>query len=144
MAIKSNLPAVLAEMERLLAIKNEAAAIVAEGGAKARAPVGTPESTGIPNYRGGRLRSTITHDSDASGFIVGVNLDYAAPVHNGTYSMNMDDFYAADALDFASAQSIVAEARSRQSSEGKGMAPRPFLVEGFLDKRTEIEAVYKA
>lgn len=144
MTLKSNLPKVLAEIERKLAQKNEAAAIIAEGGAKARAPVGTPESTGIPNYRGGRLRSSITHDSDALGFIVGVNLDYAAPVHNGTYSMNMDEFYAADAVDFSAAQAIVAQAKARQASEGKGMAPRPFFIEGILDKRREIEAVYKA
>ena len=39
----------------------ETSGLVAEGYAKKLAPVGTPESTGIPGYIGGLLRGSITH-----------------------------------------------------------------------------------
>ena len=39
----------------------ETCGLVAEGYAKKLAPVGTPESTGIPGYIGGLLRGSITH-----------------------------------------------------------------------------------
>ena len=39
----------------------ETCGLLAEGYAKKLAPVGTPESTGIPGYIGGLLRGSITH-----------------------------------------------------------------------------------
>jgi HK97 gp10 family phage protein len=73
MAIRNNLPAVEAELTRLLRMKNEAAAILIENAAKSRAPVDT-----------GRLRSSVTHDSDETGAVIGTNVEYAPMVHNGT------------------------------------------------------------
>lgn len=71
--IRSNLPAALAAIEATLRTKNEAAAIIVEGAAKRKAPVDT-----------GRLRASITHDSDGEGFIVGTNTTYASFVELGT------------------------------------------------------------
>lgn len=71
--INSHLPEALAAIEAQLRMKNEAAAIVVEGAAKRKAPVDT-----------GRLRASITHDSDGSGFIVGTNVTYSAFVELGT------------------------------------------------------------
>ena len=51
----------------------------AEGYAKEECPVGTPESTGIPNYIGGTLRNSITNkviDSENAVYI-GTNVEYA-------------------------------------------------------------------
>lgn len=39
-------------------------------------PVGTPESTGIKGYHGGRLRSSITHKVDQKKLYVGTNVEY--------------------------------------------------------------------
>ncbi len=55
---------------------------------KINCPVGTPESTGIKNYHGGRLRASIQVDN--SVFLestVGTNVFYALWVHEGTVKM---------------------------------------------------------
>jgi len=55
---------------------------------KINCPVGTPESTGIKNYHGGRLRASIQVDN--SVFLestVGTNVYYALWVHEGTVKM---------------------------------------------------------
>ena len=64
--------------------------IQAEKYAKALCPVGTPESTGIKGYIGGRLRNSIAHsvvDSEKAVYI-GTNVEYAPYVELGTVKMN--------------------------------------------------------
>lgn len=69
------------ELQALLMRKNEAAAITIENNAKRAAPIDT-----------GRLRSSITHDSDASGAIVGTNVTYGIFVEAGTRFQNPQPF----------------------------------------------------
>ncbi len=140
MAIKSNVGAAMAEIDRQLRVRNEAAAIVAEGEAKKITPVGTPESTGIPNYRGGRLRSNVTHDSDETGFVVGVNVFYGKFVHNGTYDFRQDEMERLDSLPAA----VAAVAAAEGATGDKGMRPRPFLVEGIVNASGEMRRIYGA
>ena len=54
--------------------------------AKENAPVGTPESTGIPYYIGGNLRNSITYQTDEEQkcVIVGTNVEYAEAQELGT------------------------------------------------------------
>lgn len=60
----------------------------AETYAKQEAPVGTPESTGIPGYRGGTLRNSITHEQwDEKTEAIGSTVKYAPYVEFGTYKM---------------------------------------------------------
>lgn len=60
----------------------------AETYAKKNAPVGTPESTGIPGYHGGTLRNSITHQQfDENTEVIGSNVEYAPFVELGTYKM---------------------------------------------------------
>ena len=60
----------------------------AETYAKQLAPVGTPESTGIPGYRGGTLRNSITHEQlDEKTEVIGSTVKYAPFVELGTYKM---------------------------------------------------------
>ena len=56
----------------------------AEGYAKRLCPVGTAESTGIPGYRGGTLRKSITHTTDDEAAYIGTNVEYAPYVELGT------------------------------------------------------------
>lgn len=60
--------------------------IKAEKYAKARCPVGTPESTGKPGYMGGTLRNSITFDVNMakSEVTIGSNVEYAPYVELGT------------------------------------------------------------
>lgn len=58
--------------------------IKAEKYAKARCPVGTPESTGIKGYRGGTLRNSITFEVVEDTLTIGTNVEYAPYVELGT------------------------------------------------------------
>ena len=65
----------------------------AETYAKQLAPVGTPESTGIPGYRGGTLRNSITHEQwDEKTEVIGSTVDYSKFVELGTYKMKARPF----------------------------------------------------
>ncbi len=71
--IRSNRSAAESEITRLLKMKNAAAAIAVEGAAKKLCAVDS-----------GRLRASITNDSDETGAIVGTNVEYAPFVELGT------------------------------------------------------------
>lgn len=109
--------------------------MAAETYAKAKCPVGTPESTGIPGYIGGTLRGSITFatseqhsagESPASGpdyemreqpqkgtVHIGTNVEYAPYVENGTH-------------------------------RGKGMAPRPYLAPAISEHQEEYKGIIEA
>jgi len=58
----NNFPVVREMFKDALDEALEVAAATAEGYAIERCPVGTEESTGIPGYKGGSLKSTIRHE----------------------------------------------------------------------------------
>jgi HK97 gp10 family phage protein len=65
-----------------------AASFTCQAVAKKNCPVGTPESTGIKGYHGGRLRQSIQVDnSEYLTFTCGTNVYYAIFVHEGTVKM---------------------------------------------------------
>lgn len=70
------------EIQKLRAM--EIIGMNAEKYAKARCPVGTPESTGKKGYRGGTLRNSITHESTSEEVTIGSNIEYAPFVELGT------------------------------------------------------------
>ena len=63
----------------------ETCGLVAEGYAKKLAPVGTPESTGIPGYIGGLLRGSITHALSGNKPAISTYQDNAG-TRRGSYS----------------------------------------------------------
>ena len=63
----------------------EKCGLVAEGYAKKLAPVGTPESTGIPGYIGGLLRGSITHALSGKQPAISTYQDNAG-TRRGSYS----------------------------------------------------------
>lgn len=75
--ITDNSAEVRAALEQAKARALEIIGGKAEKYAKALCPVGTPESTGIPGYVGGRLRNSITHTVENDTAIIGTNVEYA-------------------------------------------------------------------
>lgn len=71
-----------------------AAGLEMESEAKKAAPVGTPESTGIKGYAGGRLRGSIHYRPTDFGYGAEIftNVEYAGYVNNGTSRMKARPF----------------------------------------------------
>ena len=71
-----------------------------ESYAKNLCPVGTPESTGIPDYKGGSLRSTIRHEVDKNTVYIGAGgidgifkfVNYSVYVELGTRKMSAQPY----------------------------------------------------
>lgn len=82
--VEDNTDKFLEEIIRKRGLIHEAIGIKAEKYAKARCPVGTPESTGKRGYRGGTLRNSITHDANEEQVTIGTNVEYAPYVELGT------------------------------------------------------------
>ena len=61
--------------------------------AKQKAPVGTPESTGIPGYKGGRLRASILYQPADLRVVVSTNVNYSKFVEFGTVKMAARPFF---------------------------------------------------
>jgi HK97 gp10 family phage protein len=84
-----------AEQEKWASRTNRAlraASFTCQKVAKQNCPVGTPESTGIKGYHGGRLRQSIQVDSSFLTFTVGTNVFYAIFVEKGTVKMRARPF----------------------------------------------------
>lgn len=72
---------ILAELSRNMAAAYEAVGQAMQTHVQEGCPVGTPESTSIQNYHGGRLRQSITHKVVEGEVYVGTNMraDNGAP-----------------------------------------------------------------
>lgn len=73
----------------------------AEGYAVDLCPVGTPESTGIPGYVGGTLKTNITHfvEKEEAAAYIGTNVEYGIYVEMGTKKMEAQPFLRPAATD---------------------------------------------
>lgn len=119
---ENNVDAVLRELQEKSYLIHEAIGIKAEKYAKARCPVGTPESTGKKGYRGGTLRNSITHNADSDKVVIGTNVEYGPYVELGTgpYFQAPPEWEQFDA--------------PRGSGGGHGyVRPRPYLKPAILD-----------
>ena len=74
---KSNKDAVLSEFQRKTKLALDLIGEAAEGFVKEQTPVGSPESTGIKGYVGGRLRNSIAHQTIDDTAYIGTNVEYA-------------------------------------------------------------------
>lgn len=79
---------VLSELGKKVQMALEEIGAVGETAVKKVTPVGTPESTGKPGYRGGTLRNSISHmvvgDNEVD---IGTDVEYAPYVELGTVKM---------------------------------------------------------
>lgn len=114
--------------ERIL----EIIGLKAEGYAKKLCPVGTPESTRKPGYRGGTLRNSITHRVDGKVLSVGSNVHYAPYVELGTgpYFEPPPEW-------------MVNEAERGKGVGGSYVKPRPYIRPAVEDHKTEYEELAK-
>ena len=110
--------------------------IKAEKFAKARCPVGTPESTGIKGYRGGTLRNSITFevesDGDSGAVAIGSNVEYAPYVELGTGPY------------FDTPPKWLQYTTTKGSGVGHGyVKPRPYLRPAIEDHLDEYKRIIK-
>ena len=73
----SHIDEVVKEVGGRCTIALDAVGQTAEADVKILVPVGTPESTGIKGYVGGRLRSSISHEVRDKEVVIGTNVEYA-------------------------------------------------------------------
>lgn len=107
--------------------------VKAEKYAKARCPVGTPESTGKKGYRGGTLRNSITFNVDDDRLSIGSNVEYAPYVELGTGPY------------FDTPPKWLEYTTSKGSGAGKGYVhPRPFLRPAVTDHIDEYKNIAKS
>lgn len=104
--------------------------IKAEKYAKARCPVGTPESTGKKGYRGGTLRNSITFQVEGDMLSVGTNVEYAPYVELGTGPY------------FQSPPAWEQFGTKKGSGTGRGyVKPRPYLKPAITDHIDEYKKI---
>lgn len=72
--VTDNRNAIISALESAVENTLEEIGLRAEGYAVMNAPVGTPESTGIEQYRGGSLRNSITHKVVGNSVHIGTNI----------------------------------------------------------------------
>ena len=84
--IEDNSEEVLEAMQEQVVDWLEAIGSDAADTAAKRAPVGTPESTGIPGYIGGTLKNSISHAvvESENAVYIGTNVEYAPYQEFGT------------------------------------------------------------
>lgn len=129
---ENNIDLFLKELQEKRHLIHEAIGIKAEKYAKARCPVGTPESTGKRGYRGGTLRNSITHDANPDMVAIGTNVEYGPYVELGTGP----HFEAPPAWEQFSSPG--------GSGAGHGyVRPRPFLKPAIIDHVSEYETIAK-
>lgn len=111
----------------------EAVGMQAESYAKKLAPVGTPESTGIPGYSGGRLRNSISHQVDEVGKYVSIGspVEYAPYVELGTGK-------------YYEAPPEWVENEAQKGTRVQHMKAQPYIRPAITDHRDEYEQIMKS
>ena len=90
---KDNSPQVKEEFLKACKRALKAVGIEAERAVKEITPVGTPESTHKPGYKGGTLKKSITHELHGSEAVtIGTSVEYAVYVEMGTIKMKAQPY----------------------------------------------------
>lgn len=134
----------MAELSEGVEGKNRLAGSIVVRQTQAITPVGTPETTGDPDYvvTHGLQRSIKAFDVSEDGVSIGTDRSYAPFVHNGTYDFNRGrgEFSEPEARELNS----LFEHNAFEHSGLKGARPRPFLVLGLLNSRPFLRIIYSA
>jgi hypothetical protein len=132
----------MSELENGMRARHEAAGkFVVERFIRPKTPVGTPESTGDPNYKVTyALRRSIEYRATSDSVIMGTNKSYGPYVSQGTYDYahGYRGWTEAEAREFDS----LTDTGDGPGRGRKGMRARPYLVNGLLDARAFLKPIY--
>jgi hypothetical protein len=129
------------ELRRGVAQRHSSAGKVVQTFVRYRTPIGTPESTGDPNYPiTAALWRSINFSASHGHVDIGTNRRYGPYVHNGTYDYNRGPglWTEAEAREFDS----LTDTGDGPGVGRKGMRPRAFLVNGLLESRSALYPIY--
>lgn len=104
-------------------------------------PVGTPQSTGRPNYPVTHaLQNSIEYEPSDEHVDIGTDKSYGPYVMFGTYDYNRgrEPFTEAEAREYNS----LTDTGDGPGVGRRGMRPRAFLVNGLLNSRPLLIAIY--
>lgn len=132
--IKSNTHDIIKILESKGLAALEEVGLRAEGHAKKKAPVGTPESTGIVGYVSSGLRKSITHKSTGSEVYIGTNQFYGVYVELGT------GIYATDGKGRKSPWTWYD--KNGKAHFTHGMKPVHYLRDAVVDHKEEYRKVF--
>ena len=142
MTFKSYRPQRSKELSDGVLGKMRASAVAAKAAIQAITPVGTPETTGDPNYvvTHALQRSIETGRATTDHVDIGTNKYYGPYVHQGTYD------YAHGYRGWSEGEAREADSmffhNDQRFSGRKGAMPRPFLVNGLLNARPALAAIW--
>ncbi len=120
--------------------RNALAGKVVQTAVRFRTPIGTPASTGNPNYPvTAALWRSIEVDAHEDHVDIGTNKAYSMYVHNGTYdySRGRGPWTEAEAKEFDS----LTDTGDGPGVGRKGMKPRAYLVNGLLEARPSLKPI---
>lgn len=122
--------------------RNEEAGKSVQKSVRFNTPIGTPASTGKPNYpvTAALWRSIDYTVLGDQGVVIGTDKDYGIYVHQGTYDYNRGrgEFTEAEAREFDS----LTDTGDGTGVGVKGMKARAFLVNGLLNDRPNLMRIY--
>lgn len=124
-----NIETVLQALGRQADAALEEIGLRAEGYAKMKTPVGTPESTGIVGYVSSGLRKSITHKVVRGNVFIGTNQKHAPYVELGT------GIYATDGQGRKSPW--VWRDKNGKYHRTRGMRPRHMMRDAIADHKEE-------
>lgn len=137
--ITDNSGAILAALERQSAAALEEIGLRAEGYAKMKCPVGTPESTGIEGYSTSGLRQSITHKVLDTEVYIGTNKRAANGAPYPLYVELGTGVYATDGKGRKSPWVWVD--KNGKPHRTTGMKPRHFLRDAAAQHTEEYKRV---
>jgi len=129
------------ELSDGMAARHRAAGELIAGFIKSKTPVGTPASTGDPDYKiTFHLRNSIDSDPHEDHVDIGTDVKYGIYVHQGTYDYAHG--YGGWTEMEARAFDSLTDTGDGPGVGRKGMQARPYLVNGLLDTRPFLRGIY--
>lgn len=154
MSMKSYRKMRVRELKDGIRNRHKLAGELVERSTKLRTPVGTPATTGKPNYVSQGLRESIRHRvlTTGDGVEIGTSKPYAKYVHNGTGPgfRGRDEWSEAEAAEWFAIYLAQYPGYTgphsppdpNDDSPFRGMKPRAFLVNGLLKSKQGLKGIY--
>lgn len=154
MSMKSYRKMRVRELKDGIRNRHELAGELVERSAKLYTPIGTPATTGKPNYVSKGLRESITHRAltTGDGVEIGTPVPYAKYVHNGTgpgfrgreewTEEEGARWYAIYLAQYPGYTGPHTPSDPNNKEPFRGMLPRAFLVNGLFKAKRGLKTIY--